>query len=276
VNILCWLIDHEWKRNLAPSYGRIRCRRCRAEPYDNVTLPEWWLNTVRFGRIAKFVRRVPIWFRSRPCWVKGHDWSPYSDRCRRCKQTGTAVAESGEWSLQEWKKLWRPWLSDRFGLVPQPDVHVVSRGKCFAVRAFNWRLGVERSTLAIKGEPYMTRYIAYLGPINLRLHKFYRGDDDRASHTHPWAFVTFPFAHYCESIFEKGKWVRHQAVRAFRFHHRALGFEHIVVSRIAISKGGAWTYSKAPFWTFVITGPHTEDWGFYPKPGKFVHWRAYK
>ena len=111
----------------------------------------------------------------------------------------------------------------------------------------------------------MTRYIAYLGPINLRLHKFYRGDDDRASHTHPWWFITLPFTSYVESVFNKGSYVTTRLVKAWRFHWRPAGFEHIVL--------GA---TKKTFWTLVIAGYRDNEWGFYPEPGVFIHWRNYE
>jgi hypothetical protein len=108
MNFLCWLIDHDWHRYDSGLY----CRRCVAQPYEDVTLPEWWLNVWRFGRLSKSIRRVRVWFRSRPCWFKDHEWSPVSEHCLRCKQSGIDVAEQGEWTLPVWKKLWRKWLSD--------------------------------------------------------------------------------------------------------------------------------------------------------------------
>jgi hypothetical protein len=273
MKFLCWLIDHDWKHSIP-----LRCARCRAEPYDDLTLPEWWLNVWRF-RLAPIAKRVRVWFRSRPCWIKDHEWSPVAEHCLRCKQTGIDVAEQGEWTLPQWKKLWRPWLTDRFYIV-KPYIQEQS---IYAIQVFAWRFGLERSTIYIRGAKYMTRYIAYLGPIGLRLHQFFRGDDDRASHTHPWPFITFPFTSYVEQVYLEGAFVEERLVRAFRFHYRPADFEHIV-------KGPAWTndgmtykgvllYSNVDpplFWTFVITGPKTDDWGFYPKPGKFVYWRDYK
>ena len=269
MNWICWLRDHDWA---LPKDLWLRCKRCDAGPYDDVTLPEWWRNIQRF-KISPKIKRVHTWFRSRPCWVKGHAWSPMSYICQRCGMTGEEVAERGEWTLPEWKKLWRPWLHDRFFVVPPAPNHWR-----YAVQAFNWRFGIERSTVYIRDEKYLLRYIAYLGPIGLRLHKFYRGDDDRASHTHPWPFITFPFKNYLEALYKEGTFIRWNSVTRFRFHYRPAHHEHVVSGPYDLTFKGApivWSDFK-PFWTFVITGPIVQTWGFYPKPGKFVPWQEYK
>lgn len=108
MNFRCWLIDHKW-RWLSAEYAR--CKRCGVTPYGDMTLPEWWLNSWRFI-LAPKIKRVRIWFRSRPCWIKDHEWTAVSQYCRRCKQSGEEVAESSEWTLPQWRKLWRGWLSD--------------------------------------------------------------------------------------------------------------------------------------------------------------------
>ena len=281
MNLLCWLIDHKWLRECFGDdrSGPIYCKRCKANPYSDTTLPDWFRDRRIVPRMKAFAKRVRVWFRSRPCWVNDHTWSAVSQFCIRCGQSGIEVSEAGEWPLPVWKKLWRAWLTDRFYIVkpylPRPQDQDI-----YAVQAFTWRFGVERSTVTIGGEKYMTRYIAYLGPLGLRLHQFFRGDDDSASHTHPWAFITFPFATYHERRFKKGVEIPGpHYVRAFRFHYRPSDFEHIVVGRLGgVTKLNEyqWCVDMSPFWTFVITGPKTDDWGFYPKPGQFVYWRDYK
>jgi len=146
--------------------------------------------------------------------------------------------------------------------------------------------GVEKSTVYIDGAKYLTRWILYVGFGTLRLHKFWRGDDDRASHTHPWWFITIPFASYGEYLFEKGL-VRQQSarwphgpvvriVRAWRPHFRRATFEHRVIGRLRQEARLLWYVDPRPFYTLVITGPRTNAWGFYPEPDKFVPWRDYK
>lgn len=143
------------------------------------------------------------------------------------------------------------------------------------------RWGVEKSTVPINGAPYLTRWILYFGVGTLRLHKFWRGDDDRASHTHPWWFITFPLAHYRERIFDRGTPCGNRFVSAFRFHFRPANYEHIVVGRLRLAQephfGSLyWTADSRPFYTIVLTGGRAREWGFYPTPGCFINWREYK
>ena len=139
--------------------------------------------------------------------------------------------------------------------------------------------GFEHTLVLIKGRPYLERWILYVAGYTLRLHKFWRGDDDRASHTHPWWFITFPLAPYRERVFHQG-WERHtRVVLPFRPHYRPPNFEHIVVDRMKLVDCGffeLWEHDDRPCWTIVITGRRQNAWGFYPKPGTFVPWREWK
>jgi hypothetical protein len=140
--------------------------------------------------------------------------------------------------------------------------------KRYTIDIGDWRFGVEKSTVVIDGLQYLTRWILYCGG-TLRLHKFHRGDDDRASHTHPWWFITFPLSAYVEDVFHRGKWAGRRTVKPFRFYYRESGFEHIVAGRYP-------RRDRRPFYTIVITGHRTNLWGFYPKPGKFISYLDYK
>lgn len=150
-------------------------------------------------------------------------------------------------------------------------------------KLFGQRWGLELSPVSFNatGERYLDRYILYLGPINLRLHKFYRGDDLRAPHDHPWWFITFPFSTYYEQVeFIRlgrsgldAKWVREpRVVKAFRFHYRPARYRHIVYGRF----GRSLKQMRKPFWTFVIAGSVSNAWGFWPAPTTFVPWREWK
>lgn len=120
--------------------------------------------------------------------------------------------------------------------------------------------GFEHSTVTLNESPYLERWIVYLGPICLRLHKFYRGDDDRAPHDHPFWFITIPLQSYVEVAYASvGIWRR---VGAWRPHYRPALFRHIVVGR-ADGK-------QQPFWTFVIAGFAGRMWGFWPSEKTFV------
>jgi hypothetical protein len=138
------------------------------------------------------------------------------------------------------------------------------------------RFGFEYSRVGVGPTPYLDRYITYLGGISLRLHKFWRGDDDRAPHDHPWDFWTFPLRGYWEKVpvcdeltweFEEENYYEMRPVRAFRFHHRAAKYRHIVVGRL--------DGKQKPFWTFVVSGKLRNKWGFWPTPTKFVPWREW-
>jgi hypothetical protein len=147
--------------------------------------------------------------------------------------------------------------------------------KRWCIYPFGKMIGFERSTIFINLDKYMDRWIVYTGFGTLRLHKFYRGDDDRASHTHPWWFITFPLGvGYLEELYAEGRALTTRWVQPWRFHYRPADFEHIVLVR-ADSEGSP-DISGAPFWTFVITGERVNHWGFYPQPGRFVYWRNYK
>lgn len=141
----------------------------------------------------------------------------------------------------------------------------------FKLQRWGWfpRFCFERSTVYVGTQLYLDRWLGYLfNKGTVRLHKFWRGDDDRASHTHPWWFITFPFADYVEEVFEQGVSKGFNVVKAWRFHYRPAQYEHIVKGR---------TYGDTrPFWTFVISGPKSNEWGFYPEPGIFVNHRNYK
>ena len=151
-----------------------------------------------------------------------------------------------------------------FEYVPRGRGGAVGGFKGFDLLGRRW--GVDISTVYVGTERYLDRWILYINGYTLRLHRFWRGDDDRASHTHPWWFVTFPLTRYVERRFVHGQHSRRHVVAAWRPHYRAPNFEHYVM--------GA---PKTPWWTIVLTGPKRDTWGFYPfdKPGIFVKWTEY-
>lgn len=120
--------------------------------------------------------------------------------------------------------------------------------------------GFERSTIAIKGERYMDRWIIYfIG--TLRLHKIYCPDHGRNGelHNHPWWFVTFPLRGYVEITCAEGAFRQHY-VEPYRFHYRPLDYQH----RIVALEG------DRPIWTIVLTGPRVQKWGFFDGFGNFT------
>jgi hypothetical protein len=135
------------------------------------------------------------------------------------------------------------------------------------------RWGIDCSTVYVEEERYLDRWIVYLNGYTLRLHRFWRGDDDRASHTHPWWFITFPMASYLENTYSHGRLLDTRVVRRWRFHYRPADFEHYVLGRMYWfhSRSHAFSvWNGKPWYTIVIAGPKRDTWGFYPEPGKFI------
>lgn len=110
------------------------------------------------------------------------------------------------------------------------------------------------------GTPYMRRM--WIG--RLRLHVFYRGDNDPDPHDHPWDFWTFPLTPYVEEVVSAptGLWFSlgedegmpegwddkprrfRQVVPAFRWSFRPATHCHRVLGRFS---GNAWSRSMGLF-----------------------------
>ena len=118
----------------------------------------------------------------------------------------------------------------------------------------SWRFGLTHDLVKETGEPYLERWIIWCG-ITLRLHKFHKGDDDRAFHDHPWWFVTLPLRTY----FERTPQQEQVVVKRWRPHFRRADHRHIVQMTDGL-----------PVWTFIITGPKSKEWGFWDN-NEFVH-----
>lgn len=130
----------------------------------------------------------------------------------------------------------------------------------------SYKLGFEHSTVSLNGSPYLERWFIAIAGWTFRLHRFHRGDEDRAMHDHPWAFWTFPFTGYYERYatdFNRSSAIRY--VKPWRFHYRPRLFRHIVLH----------PNGKTPWWTFVIAAAKTDSWGFWPSPREFIPWRKW-
>ncbi len=117
-----------------------------------------------------------------------------------------------------------------------------------------WRFGVTHDLVCDNGAPYLERWILWCG-FTLRLHKFHKGDDDRAYHDHPWWFITMPLQTYVEQTPHAGL----RTVRRWRPHFRKASHQHIV--QVA---------DQQPVWTFIVTGPKRREWGFWDQE-QFIH-----
>ena len=115
-------------------------------------------------------------------------------------------------------------------------------------------------------DPYLLRWwvIPRNRLFNIYLHVFFRSDDDRALHDHPWVNLSILVegAYYEETIRAGGVhvWTRREAgdfkLRPPRAAHR-----------VELVDG-------QPCTTLFLTGPNLRSWGFHCPRG-WVHWRAF-
>lgn len=109
--------------------------------------------------------------------------------------------------------------------------------------------------------PYARRWILDFKLFTLRVHHFYRSDDDRNYHDHPWWFLTFILKGSYTDESEKG----HEVLRAGSFAFRRAEHRH--------------TVRTTGVWTLLVTGPEKRTWGFWVKNKiggmKFLRARRY-
>lgn len=127
-----------------------------------------------------------------------------------------------------------------------------------------YNFGLEHTVVQVKGEKYLGRWIVYLFGCTIRLHRFYKGDDMRAPHDHPWDFWTFPLCRGYEEIAVRGGVLMHEWVPGWQLHYRPSSYQHIVLD------------PPKPFWTIVVTGRKSRGWGFWPGSETFVPWKEWK
>lgn len=153
-------------------------------------------------------------------------------------------------------------------------------------------------------EPYMTRI--WFG--RLRIHIFYRGDNDPDPHDHPWNFWTFPLTPYVEEVVEKAPTgvmlltmppkpetvyrTRRQIVPSWRWSFRPSTHCHRVIGRldkrhgIEVMNNHELRYfpdelrilEGRKIITIVWRGGEGRKWGFLKnRDGKWcwVHWKDY-
>lgn len=106
--------------------------------------------------------------------------------------------------------------------------------------------------LGLSDCPYARRWVVDLRICSLRLHHFYKSDDPRYKHDHPWWYVTLVLkGGYYDRGIEGDKLIlpgRPQFRRAERSHY------------VDPLPGGCWS--------LVVTGYNKRPWGFWVK-GKF-------
>lgn len=142
----------------------------------------------------------------------------------------------------------------------------------FIKRLLRYNFWFEHDVVGIGSEKYLERWFMYFLGFTIRLHKFYRGDDDRAPHDHPWAFITFPLTGYFEQVFHDPEYdiavpfIRY--VQSWRFHYRPSNYAHIVLGCHFTPAYGDRPRSFQtvwPFYTIVLTSRKQRSWGFWPE-----------
>lgn len=131
--------------------------------------------------------------------------------------------------------------------------------------------------------PYLLRWwLIPRNPIfNVYLHQFFRSDDDRALHDHPWVNC---------SIVLDGGYIEHR-IAAGGIHHRIERKAGDIVcrlprtahrielhsKRVVNTQDGkrTWVAMEQPCWTLFITGPRIRSWGFHCPDAGWVHWRKF-
>lgn len=104
------------------------------------------------------------------------------------------------------------------------------------------------------------------GPIAVYLHRFHRGDEDKALHNHPWrwALSLVLTGGYSEERRVGGAFVVQHIVRPLSFNW----IGHDDFHRVDLL--------EADCWTLFISGPKVSSWGFWDRhTGEFIPWREF-
>ena len=115
--------------------------------------------------------------------------------------------------------------------------------------------------------PYLKRW--WLIPrnrfFNVYLHVFFRSDDDRALHDHPWSNLSFILAGgYTEHTIDAGG-IHNQTRREQGDLKLRISGKH--AHRIELDRYGCIT--------LFITGPRYREWGFHCTDRGWVHWKDF-
>lgn len=115
-------------------------------------------------------------------------------------------------------------------------------------------------------DPYLIRWwlIPRNRAFNIYVHHFFRSDDDRALHDHPWWNASYLLqGSYTEHTIAAGG-IEHRRIRSTGAIKLRIGAD---AHRIELHDG--------PCWTIFITGPAYRKWGFHcPKQG-WIYYRNF-
>jgi hypothetical protein len=121
-------------------------------------------------------------------------------------------------------------------------------------------------SLGNKIDPYMRRWCLITPWFSIRIHNWFRGDDDRHYHDHDWNFMcvvlkgAYDDISYTENDGTANVVFDRLTIGSIRY--RKAGFKHIVKTNGC--------------WTMVITGKQIRKFGFWVpnKSGKMVWFKA--
>lgn len=119
---------------------------------------------------------------------------------------------------------------------------------------------MQTKTFVGNNGPYLTVYtLLRLGTVSICIHHFYRGDEERDCHDHPFSFLSVILrGRYREHRYD-GTWTD-RGVLSIVFRS-ALHRHRIELLRM-------------PCWTLCVKRSVGREWGFWPDRG-FVPWREY-
>lgn len=164
------------------------------------------------------------------------------------------VHQVSDWPRGTYRRKWG-FLHDQvwFPVADLSTVSVMNKHPDTPIERFNGKLY----------DLYLDRRMLWTPWFHIRLHKFYQGDDDAAPHDHPWWFITIPFSSYTETVFTSDGRANTRKVRAFIPHFRRGTHRHFV------------HHPREPFRTLILTGRLKRNWGFWPRPDKFIPHREW-
>ncbi len=94
--------------------------------------------------------------------------------------------------------------------------------------------------------PYLQRWtLEIYNLFSIRLHRWFRGDDERALHDHPWNFYGIVLKGSYTDLTEEGR----EEMPTGKVFYRDAEHKHTVETKGC--------------WTLVLTGPVIRKWGFW-------------
>ncbi len=156
--------------------------------------------------------------------------------------------------------LWLTGVAYRIASRRNPDQVIGGRDNPYMKR---WWVTPWRAYVAIPRDKRTRwqRFVVALGLPNVYVHEFWRSDDDRALHDHPWANL---------SILLEGEYTEH-TVDAGGIHRRVIRRAGDVVARRAAHAHRIELHAGM-CWTLFVTGFKTRNWGFHCPEQGWIDW----